>query len=314
MSLLSARRVALVTGPAGPPGPQGPPGPPGAGGSTATGTGFVHVTAGATDPAASLVNLATDVTGVLSSANGGYAWKTLLDFDFTTPATQALATDGNYTIGGLTWTKANSANDGTPMAVTHGTGLVVIPGFTAGGYGASLTAPLLRLPFSQIAGTSGLAWSTRFRLYLAMTIVSDLTGEDQGFAGIDSGSTGLVISVGMGAYFGGTPGIRAQQSYNGVTPAGDSGIATTLSAGTCAVLELDRLNGGAFASYGGAISGGSWPALGACLPKETIVNTAVNDFSQVGALASLGLSVGATNGGGSPTVTITRIRLDALGN
>lgn len=63
------------------------PNTPGGGGSTPTGTGFVHITAGTQDPAAKTVDLASaDVTGILPSAN-------MAEADSTDPGTIRLARD-----------------------------------------------------------------------------------------------------------------------------------------------------------------------------------------------------------------------------
>lgn len=60
----------------------------------------------------------------------GSVWRTLLDVDFTAAANQTLDSDTTYTVGGVDWTKKNSANDLTAMAVQNGVGLVCCP--TAG--------------------------------------------------------------------------------------------------------------------------------------------------------------------------------------
>lgn len=84
-------------------------------------------------------------------------WATALDLDFTAQSSQTLNIDTNYTIGtnpytgaGLVWTKLNSANDATAMAVTNGTGLVIKPASGTNISGSTFSAPALRIQLNSI--------------------------------------------------------------------------------------------------------------------------------------------------------------------
>jgi len=85
-----------------------------------------------------------NINGVNSPATSG--WTLALDIDFTAQPSQPLNPDGVYTIGGLPWTKINSAQDadGSPMTLTNGLGLVVVPKTTAFFLGV-FTMPALTL-------------------------------------------------------------------------------------------------------------------------------------------------------------------------
>ena len=89
------------------------------------------------------VQLALDT---LDDAN----WITALNLDFTLEGSQTLTTDGNYTIGGKTWIKGNSAGDSTAMAVTGGVGLVIIPKQATNISGATFSDPYLRIPLTTL--------------------------------------------------------------------------------------------------------------------------------------------------------------------
>lgn len=93
-----------------------------------TGTGVIKVSAGVEAATAGQVALASEVTGTLPIANGGTgsttgSWATIFDIDFSVESNQTLGSDGTYTIGGITWTKVNTAKETTPFAVVTGTGL-----------------------------------------------------------------------------------------------------------------------------------------------------------------------------------------------
>ena len=66
----------------------------------------------------------------------GPMWHTLLDVDFTAEASQSLASDGTYTIAGITWTKVGSAKQGSSYSweIVAGSGLRATCGDTASGF------------------------------------------------------------------------------------------------------------------------------------------------------------------------------------
>ncbi len=87
----------------------------------------------------------------VSSSVIGQNWKTLVDIDFTAQTNQTFDTDGNYTIGGITFTKvltADEYNSNHPKII-NGTGLQFCP--TTGTNRGISAAPSMRIPFSQFA-------------------------------------------------------------------------------------------------------------------------------------------------------------------
>ena len=125
--------------------------------NAATGLSLVY------NPATGQHDLTCTVQGVATSAGG--QWTTALDLDFTTQAPQTFTADGNYTIGGLTWKKENSAVE-TAHAAISAAGLNFQPGpgsyYNGGPVSDSRTLPLLWLPLSSIMSID---WDTSVRVW-----------------------------------------------------------------------------------------------------------------------------------------------------
>lgn len=103
----------------------------------------------------------------VGSSGGSIAWTTAIDLDFTADPTQTIAPDGNYVIGGFTWTKINSANEVSNMVVTNGVGLVITPVANSEYRNVTRTAPAIRLPVLGLVPTAGV--TTRFRAWVNWT-------------------------------------------------------------------------------------------------------------------------------------------------
>lgn len=106
-------------------------------------------------PTGLLTSIATDYTttsAVTAAGNTFFSnvWQTALEIDFTAQPNQTLGTDGTVTIAGLSWTKANSANERTATVITNGTGLVWSPTSTGDYFNATRTTPLLTLNLSSL--------------------------------------------------------------------------------------------------------------------------------------------------------------------
>lgn len=113
-------------------------------------------------------------------------WTTLLDLDFTAQANQTLTGDGNFTIAGKVWQKSNSANEAAAMAIVSGTGLNIKA--HTGAYGAVRTAPLIWLPFSQIAPASSFTLMSGMRFWLYADVAGAPGNGDTLFLGVDTNS------------------------------------------------------------------------------------------------------------------------------
>lgn len=73
----------------------------------------------------------------VTTGSASASWHTLLDVDFTAAAPQSLASDGDYSIAGVTWTKVGSATQGSnPWEVVSGSGLRATCGGGTNGFDA----------------------------------------------------------------------------------------------------------------------------------------------------------------------------------
>jgi hypothetical protein len=112
------------------------------------------------------------------SSGGG--WVTALDFNFATQSNQTLATDTTYTIGGVVWTKINSANDATAMAIVNGSGLEIKP-VSATAYGAGTrTLPALTVNLSNLI--SGFYYGQPIRVWYRLASLN-LAANSDSFVG-----------------------------------------------------------------------------------------------------------------------------------
>jgi hypothetical protein len=87
---------------------------------------------------------------IVATLESGKVWHDLLDLDFSEEANQTLSADTTYTIGGLTWTKENSAEDLVAPAVVNGTGLTFCPTVDWDAYQTLRDHPLIRTPLSEL--------------------------------------------------------------------------------------------------------------------------------------------------------------------
>jgi hypothetical protein len=114
-------------------------------------------------------------------------WIRAVDINFAQQTTQSLPTDGNYTIGGKTWTKFNSANDNVAMSVTNGQGLVIQPKSTSDYNGATRTFPGIELPLAGITNI-GLVTASKVRVTVYIAAQNFAANYDGAIFGIDSQS------------------------------------------------------------------------------------------------------------------------------
>ena len=238
----------------------------------------------------------------------------VFDFDFTAQPNQTLSPDGNYVIGGKTWTKANSANETANTVITAGTGLVFHPN-GASNYDQALnnrSAPWLWLPFSQLTIPTGFTFGSRYRLFLSLGAGTNFAATFDGcFFGLQDQNGTVVASVqNVGASGTGLAGF-----YTG------NWGGTRWSTGQSAATQLTALHvstvypGQSTLAYSGTL------AAGAAFPSAaSFVNPAIQFNSENGdqgtlTINQLGLLIGAKRAGSGTalTVVVQRVRLE-LGN
>lgn len=103
---------------------------------------------------------------VAAGSSSTSVWTTVLDVNFTTQPTQVLDADGDYVIGGYTFTKINSANETVGMVLTNGTGIVIQPAQATSLAGTTRTLPALTIGLSAIIPDYTFGTRTRVWLYV----------------------------------------------------------------------------------------------------------------------------------------------------
>lgn len=117
-------------------------------------------------------------------------WQTVFDIDFTIQGAQTLTTNGTYLIGGVTWTKINSANDAVAMAVSDA-GLVIQPGATSD-LGAGRTLPAIVVGLSSVDATISPTTPVRLWAYVSSAnYTANFDGTHVGFS--NSGSPSMDV-------------------------------------------------------------------------------------------------------------------------
>ena len=149
--------------------------------------------------------------GCATPAGGG--WITAMDLDFTTEASQSLATDGTYTIGGKTWTKINSSGDRVAMALTNGVGLVIQPTQSPDYWQSTRTIPAITLPLTS--AIAGVGPDTPVRVWLYASANNWAANYDGPVLSLEypASSTNFVSKQ---IYFSGSPGGYCTANANGV--------------------------------------------------------------------------------------------------
>ena len=257
-------------------------------------------------------------------ATGAAGWVTALDLDFTTQSTQTMSSNTTYTIGGLTWTKENSANDLTAMKITNGTGLQVNPNQSTSYYSGSRTAPLIRLPISSVSAS--IDWGCRVRIYVSIGAISGsgFSGSNvYSFCGIDSDNTNYMSSFSFGSR-GGTGGWNyelavggAQVDSNAFGQQPSGFYAPTQANDGCFMFEFAAVCQSPVRGFvhTGLSAGTSFPGLSGYTPLGVAPGANVSSMMQAVAnrpyISNLGLTVGAaTATSTSLTIIIQRVRVD----
>jgi len=248
------------------------------------------------------------------SATGGAGWTTLTDIDFTTLANQTFATDGTYTVAGLTATKGNSVNDATAMAIVSGTGLNIIPAATGDWNGTTRTAPYLSFVMTDLAPGYYINLPIRIWLYLKTNNIT-AAGQAAGFFLDNFGTSTTDVQVSQSwVNSSGTKSIN-----NGTVIAGASAtfqqVASPIDT-TDNVMVFEMPNGrfnSVLASYKGAYSSG-WPSPTTLIPiirGGTVTGVLTTDVV-TGLPSRLGIMGRRAGSGTAVSFTIGRLRVEAI--
>lgn len=264
--------------------------------------------------------LTRDATGTLAwgtpagTATGGGGWTTILDLDFSAQATQAMATDGNYTIAGLTFSRQNAASDATAMALTNGSGLVIQPIAATDYFNATRTLPLVRLTLSQL-GIPNLAWSTGIRIWAYVSTAVYSANYDNSLIALDGDNTNFVCAS-LRGYGAAAPGLTTRKIVAGATVGGQINQPPAAN-NNVQCLVIPHIGGPEFFNIFGEYSGG-WPADSAMPYAGGITDTTGFTIQPSGTLVGpdvpgvYGIVLGAIRAGSGTALSVTfaRLRVD----
>lgn len=234
-------------------------------------------------------------------------WTTAYDLDFSAQGTQSLSTDTTYTIDGKVWTKQNSTNDNTAMALTNGSGVVIIPKSTSDYNGATRTLPLLCLPILSVIPTFD-RYSQGLRVWIYTSSTNYAASFDSVSLSIDTLDSTYVLDIKNGFN---TTG-QGQSKYIGTNNVNTSGFVNSAKyiADNVQMLQADLVWGIRLTGFSGTYSSG-WPAISAMHShaSATLSNPAQGaDAGQLPLSTCIGAQRAAS--GTALSVTIARIRWD----
>lgn len=274
-------------------------------------------------------NGTTDVT-IVQAGTG--LWVTQFDLDFTAQGNQNLGTDGNHTIGGLTWVKFGSADENlptTPSQIVNGTGLVLNPysnGATLGQYYGNSpyqVPPILRLQLSGLVPN----FETSIPLRAYVTITGNTSGSDNTFGpflAFDNGSyashfPNLTSAFIQAGFANSSYAIFTDNWWNSSGHFGgphlNFGSRAAMAAWQTLAIDMPLgIGGGAvryFMSQSGSSSG--FPALSSFTPLGPVTYNNNGQIPNLDANTAWSLVLGCCNGLAPMAATISRVRLDYKG-
>ena len=238
-------------------------------------------------------------------------YQTYLDLNIAAQSTQSITSDGAFTLAGMTWTKGNSANESTHLAITNGSGAVFVPTSTSSYSGTTRTLPYMWLPFNQIGGLASLNWQSKIRVWANISADNCTASGDNSVLAIDNNATGLTYVM--------TRGYNSAQNAAGQCNAASTGsfvsAGLTLGSGNRIMMldcDLNRLSISIFVGSNTAI----WPdpSTMTIIGTQTLVNTnlATNGFGTP--YSTMGILLGAQRNGSATalSITIANLRVDVL--
>lgn len=256
-------------------------------------------------------------------------WQTAYEIDFTQQSNQTFTSDGTYTVGGLTWTKGNSANESAHAAIVNGSGLNFQPSSSTDyNTSTSRTAPYLWLPLTQVF-PNGLDYSTKLRMYVSLGSDNLANSYDNQVFGMDTNSTAFLYLSKRGYGTAGQGG-QSLMAFNNNNPnnfANDAfKVASNAAAGKTWCIEFDSVLFNSVRNYRLATqlsAGTPFPALGTFQPTNMTMFTAgpeapgTTNGTQWNTISSytstsLGFFLGAQRAGSSTALSIyfQRMRID----
>lgn len=260
---------------------------------------------------------ARDVKGVVGGSPAG--WLTAFDIDFTAQPSQLLTADGAHVIGGVTFTKRNSAADRVAMQIVNGTGLIIRPN---GGANAILggTSPWLGVLLSNIPGAELMGWQSPIRVWAYLVgFTTDSLSSDNKFG----------LGVGLGSTVWQKYGNLRWGAANATAQSGQS-LAASMNENAGAIHDIATATNRALVatmpnlfgnpdclhfSTGDYVGEGGWPAPNKLRPQVSQAQTgwAVGNDRLIGEARNAGAFITAAQvAGGNSVFTVGRLRVDFM--
>ena len=241
-------------------------------------------------------------------------FKTYLDLDLTIQSNQNINADGTFTLAGMTWTKGNSTNEATHLAITNGTGAIFKPAATSDYQGTTRTLPYIWLPLIQIGGLESLNWQSRIRYWVNVSADNCAADYDDSVIALDNNANSFTYQS--------KRGFQAQISAIGlvgecgVNP-NNNGFGTNLVLGAAnrvVMMDIDLSRFSFSLFYGSNTS--IWPATSSLTyaGTQTIGNVGLTANGYSSPASTLGLTMGAQRATSATSLSITyaNVRLDVL--
>jgi hypothetical protein len=256
-------------------------------------------------------------------SSGSLNWITALDLDLTTQGNQTLNSDTNFTIGGLTWTKMNTANDASPMTLTNGSGVIITPNSTSNISAGTFTPPALRIPITTLIPT--FTFATPIRIWAWISASNEAANFDEAVFGITVPNAGfpnqLTYNVFRG-FSGAANGWGSQITMLDSNVLFTSPASQPLTGNRVGVMMMPSgiMGGLAPLATGSTVSGGIWPSLNSLNMTTIGASTSAasgsisNSSSGAHAISEVNFFFGAIRAGSATafTCTFARFRVDYL--
>jgi hypothetical protein len=254
----------------------------------------------------------TSVAAILLGGSGliTEGWDTVLDLDFSAEPNQTLSPDGNYTIGGLSWTKFNSAADSVAMAIVNGSGLVQQPAAATDHYTTVRSLPGISIPLTSLIST--LDPGTRFRFWVYIPVGNWAANYDFTDVWIENPATNTWQALRKNWWSPTAGALAAIHMYNGA----DQGAIYNTNI-TSDVLRLDLIGGlGSLqASWAHGAWSSGWPTPNSLIPYAyreaggTMHNLYAGATPIINAPTSWNLCIGSARAGSGTALSVTIARL-----
>lgn len=245
-------------------------------------------------------------TGFVQTAQGG--WITALDLDLAAQSNQTLGTDTTFTIGGKTWTKRNSTNDQSAMAIVAGSGLVIQPKSTGDWFSGSYTMPLLEIALQSLHAS--IAIGKRVRIWIYISADNGAANYDAVCFGVSSGSAvaGHHAERGRTGIDGNVTGITSNLTASSTSTGLAKAVAIN-STSNVVVLDIHALGSPWVTAYYGSYSSG-FPAEATLLLARSYASGSLDMSGLTPSNMALVLGARRAGSGTSYSATIARVKVE----